>query len=72
MENQSKTRKLADLRAKTERQLAALITSQLDRGLNPEAERLLPLLRNSCERSRLELRLSRVKELSACKSVYAA
>jgi len=71
MEYTTKAQKLLELRAKTDHQLTALIAGQLERGLVSEAERLLPLLR-SPERRHLERKLMQVKELSSCKSVYAA
>ena len=66
--------KLAELRAKTDRQLVILIRSTLDDGLRSrvEAERaysevraLLPTLRNvtQAERRRLEAKLARLREL---------
>lgn len=71
MEYTSKTRKLSELRAKTDRQLILLINNLLDRGLLEQAERLIPFLR-SAERQHLELRLNRLKEPARHKSVYAA
>ena len=70
--------KLAELRAKTDRQLAAVLRSTLDDGLasarasDVEAERvyaevlvLLPTLRNvtEVERRRLELKLAQLRTL---------
>jgi hypothetical protein len=71
MDHETKAAKLLELRTKTDRQLIALIGRLLDRGLSADAERLLPALRGS-DRLHLELKLNRVKELSSCKSVYAA
>ena len=68
----SKAQKLLELRAKTDRQLVALISRLLDRGRSGDAERLLPVLTSPMERRRLEIRIGRSKELPTCKSVYAA
>ena len=64
MESKSRTRKLSELRAKTDRELVIIITALLDRGDYIDAERLVPLL-SSPERGRIE-------ELLPRKSVYAA
>lgn len=53
MEQKSRTRKLSELRAKTDRELMALIINLLERGQNTDAQRLLPLL-SSAERRRIE------------------
>jgi hypothetical protein len=71
METKSKTRKLTELRAKTDRQLIELIDNYLDRGFHAEAAALLPLLRGP-DRSRLEEKLHCAMELLGRKSVYAA
>ena len=70
----SRQAKLADLTAKTDRQLVTLIQSRLDDGLRSpaEAERvysevltLLPTVRNvpEAERRRLESKLARLREI---------
>ena len=64
MEHKSWTRKLSELRAKTDRELTALITSLLERGHRTDAQRLLPLL-SSAERRRIQALFPR-------ESVYAA
>ena len=74
--------KLAELRAKTDRQLVALIRSTLDDGLasRAEAERaysevrvLLPTVRDvtEAERRRLEWKLARLRELLDERPVHA-
>ena len=60
----SKTRKLTELRAKTDRQLTILIASLLERGLSDEAERLLSVL-SAPERNQLECQLTRLKTVAA-------
>jgi hypothetical protein len=70
MEYTSKTRKLMELRAKTDRELSVLIASLIDRGLFEDAEPLIPLL-HGAERQLLESRIHREKP-SRCKTVYAA
>ena len=64
MEYKSRTRKLSELRAKTDRELVIIVTALLERGHNTDAQRLLPLL-SGAERRRIE-------ELFPRKSVYAA
>jgi hypothetical protein len=74
----SETRKLAELRAKTDRQLLAFLSARLDRGLaeagnsfihgaqvEQEVRRLLPLLEyaNPAEWRRLQTRLSELSEI---------
>jgi hypothetical protein len=71
MESKSKTRKLTELRAKTDRQLIALIENYLDRGFHAEAAALLPLL-HGAERTRLEEKLHCAMDLLGRKAVYAA
>jgi hypothetical protein len=74
--------KLAELRAKTDRQLVILIRSTLDDGLasRAEAERaysevrvLLPTVRDvtEAERRRLESKLARLRELLDERPVHA-
>ena len=75
--------KLAELRAKTDRQLVILMRSRLDDGLRSraEAERaysevlaLLPTVRDltEAERRRLESRLARLRELLQARPAHAA
>jgi len=71
MESKSKTRKLSELRAKTDRQLVALIEHKLDRGLHVEASALLPLI-NGAERFRLEQKAVCMQQRRTCASMYAA
>lgn len=68
---QRKAQKLSELRAKTDRQLYALIGRLVDNGCQAEAERLLPFL-SGADRRRMEALLDRARELSPRKSVYAA
>jgi len=74
--------KLAELRAKTDRQLVILMRSRLDDGLRSraEAERaysevrvLLPTVRDvtEAERRRLESKLVRLRELLRTRPAYA-
>lgn len=71
METKSKTRKLSELRAKTDRQLVALIEHKLESGLHTEVSSLLPYI-SGTERQRLEEKLRLARELPSLKSVYAA
>ena len=71
MECHSRTRKLLELRAKTDRDLMALIGSLLERGLFDEAERLLPTL-SSTQRRLVEVKIRLARELSPRKAFYAA
>ena len=68
---QRKAQKLSELRAKTDRQLTALIGRLVDNGRYAEVERLLPFLSGSDRRS-MEALLDSARELSPRKSVYAA
>jgi 5-methylcytosine-specific restriction endonuclease McrBC GTP-binding regulatory subunit McrB len=53
---------LEQLRARTDRELAALIDRELDRGRDAEARKLLPKVYNLGERLRLERRLHELSE----------
>ena len=64
MESKSRTRKLSELRAKTDRELVTIISALLDRGQDVDAQRLMLLL-SAAERCR-------IKELFPRKSVCAA
>jgi len=59
METQSKTRKLSELRAKTDRQLVTLIEHKLAAGRRSEVIDLLPLI-NPTDRRRLECKVQAV------------
>lgn len=59
METTSKTRKLSELRAKTDRQLVTLIEHKLAAGRGSEVIDLLPLI-NATDRRRLECKVQAV------------
>jgi len=71
MTGASELSKLAELRAKTDRELAAIIHKRLDRALSPsdprvaEAERLLRAIENPIERQRLETKLRQLRKPAA-------